>query len=119
MYRRSTALTRPDLADTFDFLADYDMPTLDPRIDAYIAKAPAFAKPILEKVRAAVHEGCPDCEETLKWGHPSFVYNGIMCGVAAHKKHCGLHFWQSGRIVPADERDEAWTRLAKLESESD
>ncbi len=43
------------------------MGTTDARIDQYIAKAQPFARPILEYLRDAVHAGCPDCEETLKW----------------------------------------------------
>jgi len=31
----------------------------DPRVDAYIAKAAPFARPILEHIRAAVHAACP------------------------------------------------------------
>jgi len=56
----------------------------DPRIDAYIARQADFARPILEHLRAVVHEACPDCEETLKWGSPSFIYKGkILAGFAA------------------------------------
>jgi len=46
----------------------------DPRIDAYIAKAQPFAKPILERIRRAVHAGCPGVAETIKWGMPAFEY---------------------------------------------
>ena len=45
-----------------------------PDVDAYIARAAAFARPILKKVRAAFHKGCPDLEERLQWGAPSFEY---------------------------------------------
>ena len=31
----------------------------DPRVDAYIAKAADFAKPILKEIRTRVHEACP------------------------------------------------------------
>ena len=31
------------------------MPTLDPRVDAYIAKAAEFARPILIELRARMH----------------------------------------------------------------
>src|SRR5690242_15133648 len=48
----------------------------DPRIDAYIAKAPPFAQPILTHIRAVVHEGCPDVVETMKWSSPFFDYAG-------------------------------------------
>ena len=55
----------------------------DPRIDAYIAKSAAFARPILKHLRALVREVCPAAEETLKWGHPSFVVDGkILCGIS-------------------------------------
>ena len=46
------------------------MPTTDPRVDAYIAKANDFAKPILTRVREMVHEACPDVVETIKWSSP-------------------------------------------------
>ena len=43
------------------------MTTTDPRIDAYIAKSPEFAKPILTHIRTVVHAACPDVEETMRW----------------------------------------------------
>ncbi len=43
----------------------------DPRVDAYIAKAAPFSRPILTGQRAAVHDACPDVEETLKWSMSS------------------------------------------------
>jgi uncharacterized protein YdeI (YjbR/CyaY-like superfamily) len=71
----------------------------DPRIDAYIAKAEPFAKPILTHLREVVHEGCPHVEETLKWGMPSFMYRGILCGMASFKEHCVFGFWKGTLIV--------------------
>lgn len=66
----------------------------DKRIDAYIARSAHFAKPILRHLRDLVHEVCPDVEETLKWGMPSFEYKGLMCGMAAFKQHCTFGFWK-------------------------
>ena len=67
------------------------MPSRDTRIDAYIAKSAAFAKPILEHLRALVHEACPDVEETLKWSAPHFTHAGkILAGMAAFKQHAGF-----------------------------
>ena len=43
------------------------MPTLDPRIDDYIANSAPFAQPILTHLRQVVHEACPEVEETWKW----------------------------------------------------
>jgi uncharacterized protein YdeI (YjbR/CyaY-like superfamily) len=71
----------------------------DPRIDAYIAKSAPFARPILEHLRELVHAGCPDVEETIKWGMPSFTYHGILCGMAAFKEHCSFGFWKGSLIV--------------------
>ena len=66
----------------------------DKRVDAYIAKSAEFAKPILKHLRALVHEGCPEVEEKIKWGMPSFEYKGVMCGMAAFKQHCSFGFWK-------------------------
>jgi uncharacterized protein YdeI (YjbR/CyaY-like superfamily) len=66
----------------------------DSRVDAYIEKSADFARPILKEVRARVHEACPDCEETIKWGAPHFMYQGMLCGMAAFKAYCGVHFWK-------------------------
>jgi uncharacterized protein YdeI (YjbR/CyaY-like superfamily) len=66
----------------------------DPRVDAYIAKAAPFARPILRHLRKLVHQGCPDVVETLKWSMPSFMSNGrILAGMAAFKEHCTFGFW--------------------------
>ena len=70
------------------------MATKDPRVDDYIAKAPAFAKPILIHVRALAHEACPGIKETMKWSRPHFLHRGILFGMAAFKHHCAIHFWK-------------------------
>jgi len=71
------------------------MATKNPRVDAYIAKAAPFAQPVLKHLRSLVHKTCPDVEETIKWGMPSFGYKGIMCGVASFKEHCSFGFWKA------------------------
>ncbi len=75
------------------------MPITDPRVDAYIAKAAPFARPILAHIRTIVHEACPQVEETLKWRMPSFMYHGILCSMAAFKEHCVFGFWKGTLIV--------------------
>ncbi len=66
--------------------------TIDPRVDAYIAKSAEFARPILQRLRALVHRGCPEAEETIKWSMPFFMYRGILCHMAAFKAHCSFGF---------------------------
>lgn len=76
----------------------------EPRIDAYIAAAAPFAQPILRHLRECVHAACPQVEEAIKWGMPSFVYRGkLMCGMAAFKQHASLGFWQGANIVGAEQ----------------
>ncbi|RTL46654.1 MAG: hypothetical protein EKK53_02965 [Burkholderiales bacterium] len=66
----------------------------DPRIDAYLAAAPAFAQPILARLREDVHAACPDVEETIKWSRPHFLLDGqLLCGMSAFKAHCAFGFW--------------------------
>ncbi len=70
----------------------------DPKIDAYIAKAQPFAKPILKHLRELIHKANPDVEETIKWGMPSFDYKGPFCSMAAFKQHAVFGFWK-GKLL--------------------
>lgn len=70
----------------------------DPRVDEYIARSGDFAKPILKRLRAAIHRGCPAVAEELKWNAPFFVYKGILCMMAAFKRHCTFGFWKHGLL---------------------
>jgi len=75
------------------------MPKTDPRVDAYIDAAPDFAQPVLAHLRALVHRACPDVEETLKWRMPTFMYHGILCGMAAFKQHVSFGFWKHSLVI--------------------
>lgn len=70
------------------------MPTTDPRIDAYIERSADFARPILEHLRRLVHKACPDVEETWKWSFPHFDHKGVLCSMAAFKRHASFGFWK-------------------------
>ncbi len=80
------------------------MSTKDKRIDAYIARKPEFAKPILNHLRKVVHEACPDVVETIKWGQPHFDYKGMMCGMGAFKEHCIFGFWLGKYLKDFDKK---------------
>jgi uncharacterized protein YdeI (YjbR/CyaY-like superfamily) len=74
-----------------------DMKT-DPRINAYIAEAAPFARPILERLRAIVHAALPAVEETIKWSMPHFTLGGKnVAGMAAFKAHCAFTVHGEGR----------------------
>ena len=82
---------------------------LNPKVDAYIAKAQPFAQPILEHLRALVHKNCPEVEETIKWSRPFFEYRGVILGnMSAFKQHCSFGFW--GEEIGAVLRDESVLR---------
>lgn len=92
----------------------------DPRIDAYIERAAPFAQPILQHVRALVHEACPVVEETIKWGMPTFVHAGaILCGMAAFKQHASFGFWKHALVVGEGEPRDGMGSYGKLLSVAD
>jgi hypothetical protein len=74
------------------------MPTIDPRVDAYIEKSAEFAQPILKHIRKLVHKACPDIQETMKWSMPHFDYKGSVCNMAAFKQHCAFGFWKQSLL---------------------
>lgn len=79
------------------------MPVTNQRIDDYIANSAAFAKPILERLRHVVHDGCPDVTETIKWSFPHFDYKGsILCSMASFKQHCTFGFWLASLMKDPD-----------------
>jgi len=65
----------------------------NPDVDAYIAKAPEFARPILAHLRSLMHKAFPDIEETMKWNVPHFEHKGIVASMAAFKQHASFGFW--------------------------
>ena len=92
----------------------------DPRIDAYIERAAPFAQPILRQVRATVHEACPQVEETIKWGMPTFVHAGaILCGMAAFKQHASFGYWKHALVVGEGEPRDGMGSYGKMTSVED
>jgi uncharacterized protein YdeI (YjbR/CyaY-like superfamily) len=87
------------------------MPNNDPRVDAYIAQAADFAKPVLNRIRRLVHAVCPEVTETIKWGSPFYEHRGILLTTPAFKKHCALIFWKGKLIFGKDERREKLRRI--------
>lgn len=91
----------------------------DPRVDAYIAKAKPFARPILERVRERVHAMVPDVEEAIKWSHPTYSKGGkLILGTSAFKEHASVHFWRGQELGLARE-GRVMGQLGKLTSVDD
>src|SRR3954464_9402836 len=91
----------------------------DPRVDAYIAQSADFAKPILIHIREVVHSACPDVEETLKWRLPTFMHQGIMCGMAAFKEDAAFNLWKGSLIVGSDGDRDAMGQFGRITKLSD
>jgi uncharacterized protein YdeI (YjbR/CyaY-like superfamily) len=92
----------------------------DPRVDAYIARAQPFARPILDHVRERVHALLPDAEETLKWSAPAFTLDGrILLIMAAFKAHAALNFWRGQELLGTDANADAMGEFGKLASLDD
>lgn len=88
----------------------------NPAVDAYIARSPDFAQPILRHVRMLMHKGHSRIEETIKWGVPAFEREGIVAMMAAFKRHVAFGFW-SEQLIRAKlgaEADRVFPRDAKL-----
>jgi hypothetical protein len=89
---------------------------LDRRVDASIAAAPEYAKPILRHLRALVHKAVPQAEETLKWGRPAFIHHGTLCGMAAFREHCVFGFWNAEMHAPGQRNPfDSFGRIRRLE----
>lgn len=87
----------------------------DARVDAVIAKAGDFARPILIELRAALHEAEPALTETIKWGRPFFELEGRpFAFMAAFKAYCGFGFWRGPETGREDEGAGQYGRLASL-----
>ena len=78
----------------------------NPAVDACIAKSAQFGLPIHERVRALMHEACPQIEETIKWGVAHFEYEGIVGNMAAFRQHAAFGFW-SRKLLRAELGKEA------------
>jgi uncharacterized protein YdeI (YjbR/CyaY-like superfamily) len=92
----------------------------EPKIDAYIAKAQPFARPILEKVRERVHAVVPDVEEAMKWSMPAYIVGGkILLITAAFKAHAALNFWRGQELRGDTANAEAMGQFGKLTSVAD
>jgi uncharacterized protein YdeI (YjbR/CyaY-like superfamily) len=92
----------------------------DPRIDAYIARQADFARPILDHLRAMIHEACPQGEETVKWGMPSFTYRGrILAHMAAFKAHAAFGYWNDAMLAKDETHRSAMGQFGRITTIAD
>lgn len=96
------------------------MSSQDPRIDAYIARAAPFARPLLEHWRAMVHAACPDVQETIKWGMPFFTHGGrMLTHMAAFKQHCAFDIHAGEAMNQLGRHEEAMGSFGRITTLAD
>lgn len=95
------------------------MPRHDPRVDAYIAAAAPFARPVLGSLRERVHAACPDIEEAIKWGMPAFLHRGrLLASMGAFKAHATFAF-RLGEAVTGPHVEGAMGQFGRLRDVAD
>jgi len=89
----------------------------DPRIDAYIARAQPFARPLLDHVRERVHAVLPAVDEAIKWSMPAYTVGGkILLITAAFKAHIALNFWRGQELETSHSSVGAMGQYGKIRS---
>ena len=95
------------------------MTTTDPRVDAYIANAEPFARPLLERLRRDVHAACADLDESIRWGRPVFMHRGrLIAGMAAFKQHASFGYWRASEVT-GDARNDGMGQFGRLKTLDD
>jgi uncharacterized protein YdeI (YjbR/CyaY-like superfamily) len=87
----------------------------EPRIDAYIARAQPFARPILEHVRERVRAAVPEAQETMKWSAPAYTLDGkILLITAAFKQHAAINFWRGQELRGGEANADGMGQFGKI-----
>jgi hypothetical protein len=64
------------------------------QVDAFIDKASANVRPVLEDLRELVRKELPQAKEEIKWGRPVYSLNHIVCYLAESGDHANLGFYR-------------------------
>ena len=87
--------------------------TIDPRVDAHIAKFSGEHRNALIQIRAQLREILPDADEAIKYNMPCFVVNGKgIAGFDAFKNHWS-YFPMSGSVLNQIDDLPDWTESTK------
>lgn len=60
-------------------------------ISEYIAQYPKSVATRLRQIRKLIAAEVPDAKEAIKYGIPTFIYNGNLISFAGYKKHIGIY----------------------------
>lgn len=65
-------------------------------VDEYIQQYPENVRVILMRVRSVILQAAPLAVETIKYGIPTYVFNGNLVHFAAYRNHIGFYPSPSG-----------------------
>ena len=80
-------------------------------IDEYIASCSPDVQPILNKIRATIHEAAPQAVEKISYQMPGFYLKGMLVWFAAFKDH--ISFFPTGEGVAAFKDELSAYKIAK------
>lgn len=90
----------------------------DPKVDEFMSKLDHPLKAEMEAVRKIVLGTDDRMTETIKWGEPTFMFNGNMATISPNAKKYVNLFFQTGSILPDRhgilEGDAAQVRTARF-----
>ena len=68
-------------------------------VDEYIEQCSKDVQPILQKIRAVIHEAAPGIKEKISYQMPAFYLKGTLVWFGVHKNHIG--FYPTGEGIEA------------------
>lgn len=101
----------------------------DPKVDEFMAKLDHPLKAEMQAVREIILKADGRMTETVKWGGPTFMFNGNMATINPKAKKFVNLFFQTGAILPdrhgilegeaAQVRTAHFNNLADVEAKAD
>jgi uncharacterized protein YdhG (YjbR/CyaY superfamily) len=80
-------------------------------IDEYIAQCSPDVQPILNQIRATIHEAAPQAAEKISYQMPGFYLQGMLVWFGAFKDH--ISFFPTGAGVAAFKDELSAYKIAK------
>lgn len=66
-------------------------------VEQYVKQFPEATQNKLNRFRSMILACCPDVEEKISWGAPTYYYRGYLLQIAAYQKHIG--FYTSPEVI--------------------
>lgn len=73
-------------------------------VDAYLAALSPRSRELASELRALIRTAAPEADETIKWGMPVYVKDGLVCYIRAREDHVLLGFFRRWTRLPDPER---------------